>query len=129
LITIIYGDGTWSSVVIQTILAGCTKKKELTDINNEVFIVTPLQRFPWTATVARECDDPASPTRHDMHGVVIAVISDGLKYWCSGRKRSRKFKMSVQCIERIMRQLWRQNIWKVYDNPRCEKIRSSTGAK
>jgi len=97
-----YNDNTWSSAVIQTILAGCAKKKRKTDISDDVFAVTPLRRLIWTATVARVCDDPASPTRHEMRNIVIIVINDS-RNRCSRQKWNGKLKMiPMQRIRRSM---------------------------
>lgn len=108
-----YNDGTWSSAVIQTILAGCAKKKRKTDISNGVFVATPLQRL-FRAAVTRECGDSASPMRHDeIHGVVTVtvVVDDTRKYRYNEWIRNEKSKtMPRQCIGRC------QNMWEVHDN-------------
>lgn len=98
-------DGnTWSSTVIQTILAGCAKRKREKEISDDAFVMTMSRKLHPTARATRECGcRPASPTRrNEVHG----VVDDDRRCRRSGKPRMRHIGRSVtmpSAYERLAR--------------------------
>lgn len=87
-------DNTWSSVVIQTILAGCAKRKRENVISDDAFVMTMSRKLHPTLMIAREYGCPASPTRRVEENDVV-VVDDDRRCLRSGKPRMRRIGWSV----------------------------------